>query len=108
MRTITFRAGTPEQVVIEVPDGFEVMTCEEYHRLHQAHRILSDLDRCEHGRHRGDICSGEKACNGPSKGNPKIQPGQTIGYNLSGNPYWMPHTPGNITDWAGAAGARNT
>jgi hypothetical protein len=29
--------------------------------------LVNNLDRCEHGRHEGDVCSG---CNGPSKGNP--------------------------------------
>lgn len=29
--------------------------------------LVSDLDRCPHGRHKGDVCGG---CNGPSLGNP--------------------------------------
>src|SRR6266536_3282851 len=29
--------------------------------------LVGNLDRCEHGRHVGDICSG---CDGPSHGNP--------------------------------------
>lgn len=34
--------------------------------------IVADLDRCEHGRHEGDVCGGASGCNGPSKGNPKL------------------------------------
>lgn len=35
-------------------------------------RVLYDLDRCEHGRHEGDTCSGPhpRGCNGSSRGNP--------------------------------------
>lgn len=29
--------------------------------------VLADLNRCQHGRHEGDVCSG---CGGPSRGNP--------------------------------------
>lgn len=32
--------------------------------------LVNDLDRCEHGRHEGDVCSGVTGCNGPSLGNP--------------------------------------
>lgn len=52
--------------------------------------ILFDLDRCEHGRHEGDICSGEKGCNGPSKGNPRIRTGDVIGYTMEGHCVVMP------------------
>ncbi len=46
--------------------------------------ILTDLDRCEHGRHEGDICSGVSGCNGPSHGNPiAAQHGRQVGYNIS-------------------------
>lgn len=35
-------------------------------------QVLYDLDRCEHGRHEGDFCSGPhpRGCSGPSRGNP--------------------------------------
>lgn len=49
-----------------------------------ARRIFYDLDRCEHGRHEGDVCSGKSGCNGPSKGNPHIKEGDVIGYTLHG------------------------
>lgn len=67
-------------------------------------QILHDLDRCEHGRHEDDDCSG---CGGPSHGNPILprevpddRPPQVfmvprplhrqIGYALSGTPIVMP------------------
>jgi len=53
--------------------------------------ILSDLDRCEHGRHEGDVCGGERGCNGPSHGNPLTHgPFRQIGYDLSGRPVVVP------------------
>lgn len=39
-------------------------------RLGRFASLLSDLDRCEHGRHEGDVCS---SCRGPSKGNPFLR-----------------------------------
>lgn len=53
--------------------------------------ILTDLNRCEHGRHEGDICSGVSGCNGPSHGNPiAARNGRQIGYNISGRPLCIP------------------
>lgn len=52
--------------------------------------VLADLDRCEHGRHEGDVCSG---CGGPSKGNPimgGVGVDRQIGYDISGNPICVP------------------
>jgi hypothetical protein len=49
--------------------------------------ILLDLDRCEHGRHEGDVCLG---CGGPSVGNTLICPGETIGFGLDGGYIVMP------------------
>lgn len=45
---------------------------EETWRLHKCQMLMWDLDRCEHGRHEGDVCS---SCGGPSKGNPLWQIG---------------------------------
>lgn len=45
-------------------------------------KMLSDLDRCMHGRHEGDTCWGCEG--GYSLGNPNIRPGQVFGYGLSG------------------------
>jgi len=55
----------------------------------EARGILSDLDRCEHGRHEGDECYG---CGGPSKGNPVVREWNTehgtdriVGYGIAGD-----------------------
>lgn len=44
--------------------------------------VLTDLDRCEHGRHEGDDCG---SCGGASQGNPHAPAGQVIGYGLYGD-----------------------
>jgi hypothetical protein len=49
--------------------------------------ICADLDRCEHGRHEGDVCDG---CGGPSKGNPFLGENRAIGFGLDGVPIWVP------------------
>lgn len=65
-------------------------------RNRQLARILTDLDRCVHGRHRGDVCT---ACgDGISDGNPHLQPGQIIGYNTMGDPYTAPSMPFTTSD----------
>lgn len=45
---------------------------DEVLRLRPLAKILGELDRCEHGRHEGDQCSGAQpgGCDGPSRGNP--------------------------------------
>lgn len=58
---------------------------------------LTDLDRCEHGRHEGDVCG---SCGGPSKGNPIMEAAgrpplaqwepRRIGTDLSGKPIIVP------------------
>lgn len=79
-----------EMVEIDVPDGW-ILVNDEVHRIDSSARtLLSDLDRCEHGRHFGDVCGGERGCNGPSKGNPFIRPGQRIGSTLSAHPIVVP------------------
>lgn len=45
-------------------------------------KILTDLDRCQHGRHVGDPCGPADDCTGTSAGNPHLRPGQVIGYGL--------------------------
>jgi hypothetical protein len=52
--------------------------------------VLAELDRCDHGRHEGDICSGTKGCNGPSEGNPRFKTGDRIGTSMLGRPIVMP------------------
>lgn len=62
------------------------------------HTMLMDLDRCEHGRHEGDVCSG---CGGPSLGNPiligahprpDVFPAivRQVGYSIDGRPLLVP------------------
>lgn len=53
-------------------------------------KILTDLDRCQHGRHQGDPCGPADACTGTSAGNPHMQPGDVIGYSLRRGPIVMP------------------
>lgn len=48
-----------------------------------ANTLLSDLGRCPHGRHVGDVCNG---CPGQaSLGNPLLPPGTIIGTSLGRN-----------------------
>lgn len=69
--------------------------------------LVFDLDRCEHGRHEGDWCSG---CNGPSLGNPfmggsrRVEPFscRQIGFNISGDPIAIPEV---LNDRFGTPGA---
>ncbi|MET9729727.1 hypothetical protein ABZZ79_03370 [Streptomyces sp. NPDC006458] len=56
--------------------------------------VLSDLDRCEHGRHEGDPC---ESCGGSSAGNPHVGPDRVIGYGRYGTPLVLP-TRGSKTD----------
>jgi hypothetical protein len=46
--------------------------------------MVADLDRCEHGRHEGDVCG---SCGGPSHGNPFLESGSPLGYDIAGRPY---------------------
>lgn len=56
-------------------------------RAEQFRSILFDLDRCLHGRHEGDVCSG---CNGPSVGNPLVDASRLLGFDLSGRDIVLP------------------
>jgi hypothetical protein len=49
--------------------------------------LIFDLDRCEHGRHQGDVCGD---CGGESLGNPHMPYGDVIGYGLHGEQIVMP------------------
>ena len=60
----------------------------EARRLHRFEVIVWDLDRCEHGRHEGDICAGVAGCSGPSKGNPFLHESRQIGYTMGGDPIY--------------------
>lgn len=49
--------------------------------------VLLDLDRCEHGRHRGDPCADH---GGESPGNPHMKTGSIVGYGHDARPIVMP------------------
>jgi hypothetical protein len=51
-------------------------------------QILADLDRNENGRHEGDADVGTKG--GVSLGNPMLQTGEVLGYDIGGRVYVMP------------------
>ncbi|MET7944251.1 hypothetical protein [Streptomyces sp. NPDC005302] len=53
-------------------------------------KILTDLDRCRHGRHEGDPCGPADECNGTSAGNPWLRPGMVIGHDRHGDEIVMP------------------
>lgn len=58
---------------------------ENSHQLGQRGQLITDIDRCEHGRHLGDGCTG---CAGPSLGNPLLRSGPVVlGYTIAGEPY---------------------
>ena len=64
-------------------------------------RILTDLDRCMHGRHQGDACF--DCPNGESVGNHILPTGAVVGYGLYGLRYVMPER-GRLNDpeaWLG-------
>jgi hypothetical protein len=56
-------------------------------RLYKWSQICADLDRCEHGRHEGDVCD---QCRGPSHGNPLLGVDRQIGYDIGGLPICVP------------------
>jgi hypothetical protein len=58
-------------------------------QLQKFARMVSDLDRNEHGRHEGDADAGDPS--GASQGNPLLRTGDTLGYGLGGGiRYVMP------------------
>lgn len=75
-------------------------------------KILTDLDRCEHGRHQADSCL--DCPGGRSRGNWNLPPGEVVGYDRGGVPYvmprvdrgestaepgsWRPHRAGEVDD----------
>ena len=58
----------------------------EIAKLSKWQTICVDLDRCEHGRHEGDVCS---SCDGPSKGNLLIGHAP-IGHTMDGEHIYSP------------------
>lgn len=82
--------GLPYQVKCRCGHrAWQVPAAAELARLRESARILSDLDRCEHGRHRIDSCL---SCPGGwSAGNPHMPgPGNQVGVDRVGEPYFMP------------------
>jgi hypothetical protein len=60
----------------------------EIQNLGRFRRMVSDLDRNEHGRHEGDADVGDPT--GVSQGNPRLHTGDVLGYDIGGRPYVMP------------------
>lgn len=60
----------------------------EIAKLQAFRTIVTDLDRNKNGRHEGDVDVGEPS--GISEGNPIIQTGEILGYDIGGFPYVMP------------------
>jgi hypothetical protein len=58
----------------------------------EARRLLSDLDRCEHGRHSTDGCGW--CPGGMSTGNLLLPPGTVIGHGIGGRPIVVPEADG--------------
>ncbi|HZV81208.1 MAG TPA: hypothetical protein VFF53_03465 [Geobacteraceae bacterium] len=92
--------GQPERATKERKSGTEEAGRGE--KGSAAERILSHLDRCQHGRRRGDKCSGwspdipRSGCRGGvSLGNPWLKPGAPIGYDTYG---WVIVVPGEGAD----------
>jgi hypothetical protein len=57
----------------------------------QAFAVLTNLDRCQHGRHSVDSCL---SCpGGQSAGNPHMRPGAIVGYDYRGRVIAMPVSP---------------
>lgn len=83
-------------------------------RMQSFETFVRDLDRCQHGRHEGDVCSSERGCGGPSKGNIWMQDIEErrltngedderpahfgLGHSLYGDSYFLrrPPTPGAL------------
>ena len=60
--------------------------------------LVSDLDRCEHGRHQVDACS---SCGGPSVGNLLLPAGTVLGHTMDARPIVQPDRQdrGRIEAW---------
>lgn len=71
-----------------VPPGYVVVSEDYHYACVAARELLQDLDRSEHGRHKGDVESEDPS--GVSQGNPQLVEGQHIGYHLSRRPIVVP------------------
>lgn len=78
-----YRAADPDQLDSAQRDQVTRLATvlqehnDERLRLQKFATMVADLGRNEHGRHEGDIDGFE-----PSKGNPHLRPGDTLGYSL--------------------------
>lgn len=78
----------PSDVGADAGAGGDVVS-DRYDALKlDAYMLLSDLDRCMHGRHAKDTCF--NCPGGWSAGNPHMRPGQVVGYDYCGRPYRVP------------------
>lgn len=81
---------TPDgQFEVELPEGWHCIREDHFRKLKAAATFLSDLDRSEAGRHKGDTESQDPS--GISRGNPFLTEGQRIGTTLSGTPIYYPY-----------------
>jgi hypothetical protein len=74
----------------DLPEEWKIVRRADLIKMQDAVTLLSELDRCSHGRHRGDVCGGASGCNGPSVGNGYLSEGQRIGTTLSGHAITVP------------------
>lgn len=101
-RVLSDDAGVPRKLVCLCgANEYNVPSPEMMRRYAALSQILSDLDRCKHGRHRGDSCFGCPC--GQSMGNLYMPtPGSRVGFDRLGKPYFMPS--GERSDPLGSTG----
>lgn len=89
LRVMVDSNGVPHKVVCWcAARSFDVPHPAELKRYKAHAKLVSDLDRCPHGRHRIDDCL---SCPGESAGNPHLPaPGEVVGYDMGGSPYYVP------------------
>ena len=93
--------GVEGTVEVKVPSGWTLVSTKRYERLQRAATLLSDLDRSDVGRHKGDVESQDPS--GISQGTPHLSEGQRIGTTLSGAPIYYPYFDradlGDVDNW---------
>lgn len=98
-RDLGYIAAANPQVVLALIERLRKAE-EETRALRALVAVMDDLDRCEHGRHEGDVCSGVTGCDGPSLGNPIAantcptsrwkSAGRQIGFTIHRTPIVVP------------------
>jgi hypothetical protein len=87
------RTGTYNGEPYSVPDGCMIVSNVEWERVTGMAMLVSDLDRCVHGRHATDGCSYcAQDTGGMSTGNLLLPPGTRIGTTMTGLPIVVPHS----------------